>query len=139
LFDQPHVVQKAEAVLAASGVSERCEVVAGSFFDTVPSGADAYLMRVVIHDWDDEEALAILKVCRRAMRTGAKLLLIERVVEPPNAGMPAKFGDLHMLVLPGGRERTFDEYSALCRKAGFETLRSVRAGPHFQIIECEPR
>jgi hypothetical protein len=93
-------------------------------------------MRAVIHDWDDEKATAILKACRRAMRAGARLLLIERVVEAPNDGLLTKFSDLNMLVSPGGLERTYDEYSTLCRRADIETRGTVRAGPQYQIIEA---
>jgi hypothetical protein len=138
LFDQPHVVARARDVLSRHRVNDRCKVVAGSFFDSVPDGADAYLMRAVIHDWDDASALAILTTCRRAMKADAKLLLVERLVEAPNDGLITKFSDLNMLVSPGGQERTYDEYTALCRKAGFATRRAVPAGPQFQIIEADP-
>jgi len=94
LFDQSHVVAGAKGRMAERGVIDRCNIVGGSFFETVPEGADAYLMRVVIHDWEDDEAIAILKVCRRAMGETAKLLLIERLVAPPNEMPAAKFGDL---------------------------------------------
>lgn len=82
LFDRPAVVAGAEAVLKAHGVVDRCRMVGGSFFESVPEGGDAYVMRGVIHDWDDDEAIAILKACRRAMRETAKLVLIERIVTP---------------------------------------------------------
>jgi hypothetical protein len=136
LFDQPHVVAKAGDVLAAGGVADRCNVVAGNFFDAVPEGADAYIMRAVIHDWDDEKSLAILRTCRRAMRHGARLLLLERVVEPPNKGLITKLSDLNMLIAPGGQERSYDEYAALCQQTSFEPRGVVRAGAQFQIIEA---
>ena len=101
LFDQPDVVTRARTLLAERGVIERCDVVGGSFFETVPDGGDAYLMRVVVHDWEDDEAIAILKVCRRAMRETAKLLLVERLVAPPNEMPATKFSDLNMLGLAG--------------------------------------
>jgi hypothetical protein len=138
LFDQPHVVAGAKAVLAERGVIERCDIVGGSFFETVPEGADAYLMRVVIHDWEDDEAIAILKACRRAMRETAKLLLIERLIAPPNEMPAAKFGDLNMLVLPGGRERTRAEFSDLFGKSGFELTQAFAAGI-LNVIEARPR
>ena len=137
LFDQPHVVAGANAVLAERGVVERCDIVGGSFFETVPEGADAYLMRVVIHDWEDDEAIAILKVCRRAMGETAKLLLIERLIAPPNEMPAAKFGDLNMLVLPGGRERTREEFSDLFARSGFELTRVFPAGI-LNVIEARP-
>jgi hypothetical protein len=139
LFDQPHVVAQAEPVLAAVGATERCEIVGGSFFEAIPAGADAYVMRSVIHDWDDDRALAILKSCRRAMRTGDRLLLIERVIEPPNQGLINKLSDLNMLVAPDGQERSYDEYAALCRQAGFEPRGAVRAGTQTQIVEATAR
>ncbi|MEK9278134.1 acetylserotonin O-methyltransferase [Bradyrhizobium sp. ISRA442] len=138
LFDQPDVVAGAKAILMERGVIERCNVVGGSFFETVPEGADAYLMRVVIHDWEDDEAIAILKVCRRAMRESAKLLLIERLVAPPNEMPATKFSDLNMLVSPGGRERTREEFSELFGKSGFELTLVFPAGVH-NVIEARPR
>jgi hypothetical protein len=120
------------------GVIDRCNVVGGSFFETVPEGADAYLMRVVIHDWEDDAAFAILKVCRRAMVENAKLLLIERLIAPPNEMPAAKFADLNMLVSPGGRERTREQFSELLTKSGFEVTRVFPAGIH-NVIEARPR
>jgi hypothetical protein len=128
LFDQPRVVEGAEANLKERGVMYRCDIVGGSFFESVPQGGDAYLMRYVIHDWEDREAIAILKVCRDAMREPAKLLLIERNVAPPNEVPATKFSDLNMLVAPGGRERTRDEYASLFQVSGFELTRVVPAG-----------
>ena len=138
LFDQSDVVAGVEAVLAERGVIERCDVVGGSFFEKVPEGADAYLMRVVIHDWDDDEAIAILKVCRRSMPETAKLLLVERLIAPPNEMPAAKFSDLNMLVSPGGRERTREEYSDLFGRSGFELTHVFPAGLH-NVIEARPR
>ena len=139
LFDQPDVVAGAKAVLVERGVSDRCSIVGGNFFETVPEGADAYLMRVVIHDWEDDEAIAILKVCRRAMRETAKLLLIERLVAPPNEMPATKFSDLNMLVSPGGRERTREEFSDLFARSGFELTLVCPAGGIHNVIEARPR
>jgi hypothetical protein len=138
LFDQSAVVAGARAVLVERGVIDRCNIVGGSFFETVPEGADAYLMRVVIHDWEDNEAIAILKVCRRAMRDSAKLLLIERLVAPPNEMPATKFSDLNMLISPGGRERTREEFSDLFAQSGFELTLVLSAGIH-NVIEARPR
>jgi hypothetical protein len=135
LFDQSDVVAGAKAVLVERGVIDRCNIVGGSFFEAVPEGADAYLMRVVIHDWEDDEAIAILKVCRRAMRETAKLLLIERLVGPPNEMPATKFSDLNMLVSPGGRERTREGFSDLLAKSGFELTLVFPAGIH-NVIEA---
>jgi O-methyltransferase domain/Dimerisation domain len=138
LFDQPHVVTRAKDVLARYGLSERCTIVSGSFFETIPVDADAYLLKSIVHDWDDEKAIAILKVCRRAAGTDAKLLLVERVIEQPNKGALNKFSDLNMLVNLGGRERTPQEYSDLCQSAGFTVRRIIQAGMLYAIVEAEP-
>src|SRR6185312_4200906 len=128
LFDQPHVVARAKEVLARHGLSERCTIVPGSFFETAPAGADAYVLKSIVHDWDDEEATSILKVCRRAMSANAKLLLVERIIGRPNERIMNKLGDLNMLVMPGGRERTLQQYADLCQAAGFKFGRIVPAG-----------
>jgi hypothetical protein len=138
LFDQSNVVAGAKEVLVERGVIDRCRIIGGSFFETVPGGADAYLMRVVIHDWEDAEAIAILKVCRRAMRETAKLLLIERTVAPPNEMPATKFTDLNMLVSPGGRERTREEFADLLARSGLELTLLLPAGTH-NVIEARPR
>jgi O-methyltransferase/methyltransferase family protein len=128
LFDQPHVVAGAE-------VGERCDVVAGSFFDAVPEGGDAYMLKSIIHDWEDAEAVAILRVCRRAMRPGTALLVIERELGGPNELPQAKFSDLNMLVAPGGRERSEEEYAALFAAGGFELVDVSRAGSAMCVFE----
>lgn len=122
LFDQEHVVSGAGAVLSAAGVLDRCQVVAGSFFEAVPEGGDAYLLKWIIHDWEDEESIAILRTCRAAMGPDSVVLLIERDLGPPNENAAAKLADLNMLVMPGGRERTVDEYAALFAEAGLRLL-----------------
>ena len=138
LFDLPGVVAGAKSVLEQRGVIDRCDFVGGSFFEAVPEGGDAYIMRVVIHDWDDDQAIAILRTCRRAMQEVAKLILIERIVAPPNEIPATKFSDLNMLVLPGGRERTREEFSDLFAKSGFELTRVAPAG-NVNVIEARPR
>jgi O-methyltransferase domain/Dimerisation domain len=137
LFDQPHVVAGAKSNLEEYGVTDRCDIIGGSFFEAVPEDGDAYLMRYIIHDWEDEEAIAILKVCRDAMRESARLLLIERTVAPPNEVPATKFMDLTMLVIPGGRERTREEFASLFAKSGFELTRVVPAGTG-NVIEARP-
>jgi hypothetical protein len=130
LFDQPHVV-------ANASVPENCRVVGGSFFESVPEGGDVYLLKWIVHDWDDEEAIAILRACRRAMSADAVVLLIERVVGEPNEDPATKFSDLNMLVSPGGRERTVDEYAALFDAAGLR-LNTVSGGNPVSVIEALP-
>jgi DNA-binding transcriptional ArsR family regulator len=138
LFDQEHVVSGAEPILRAAGVLDRCQIVAGSFFESVPDGADAYVLKWIIHDWEDEESVAILRTCRAAMGTDAVVLLIERDLGRPNEDPVAKLADLNMLVMPGGRERALDEYAALFDAAD---LRLVAAHPTTSghlVIEAAP-
>jgi hypothetical protein len=138
LFDLPSVVAGAASLLDGS-IATRCEVVGGDFFQTVPAGADGYLMRVVIHDWNDDDALKILRNCRRAIRDHGKLLLIDSVLKPPNQPDAGRFNDLTMLVVaPGGRERTEAEFRELLRSAGFSMLRVIPATGLTSIIESEP-
>ena len=131
LFEQPHVVEGAEP-------HERLTTVSGSFFDSVPAGGDAYVLKAIVHDWEDEEAAAILRVVRRAMRDDAVLLVIERVLGPPNEDRDGKLSDLNMLVMPGGRERTRDEFEALLAAAGFRLLGVAETRSAWCIVEAEP-
>jgi hypothetical protein len=137
LFDQPHVVAGAPAVLEAAGVAERCEIVAGSFFESVPEGGDAYLMSAIVHDWEDEDARRILETVRRAIPDDGLLLVLERFVGGPNEDFETKFGDLTMFVIPGGRERTRAEFADLFSESGFRLRDAIPAGGHF-VIEGEP-
>jgi len=139
LFDLPSVIEGAHAAIAARGLEERCQLVAGDFFEAVPA-ADGYILKNVIHDWDDERAIAILSNIRRAMAdTGArKLLLVEFVVPPGNEPSLSKLIDLEMLLLPGGRERTEAEYRALFKAAGFELTRVVPTHSPVSIVEGVP-
>jgi predicted O-methyltransferase YrrM len=138
LFDQPHVVSRAGELLRAAEVDDRCEVVDGSFFEAVPRDGDAYLLKAILHDWDDAASIAILEACRRAMRPEATLLVLERVIAPANEGSDAKFGDLNMLVAPGGQERTGDEFAALFAAAGFHLTAIVPTGTRLSVIEGVP-
>ncbi|MEA2510961.1 MAG: hypothetical protein QOF01_4462 [Thermomicrobiales bacterium] len=119
LFDQPHVVAGAAPLLEGSGVADRCEVVGGSFFDAVPAGGNAYILKSILHDWEDESCVRILRICRQAMADGAALLVVERELGPPNENPGSKFSDLNMLAAPGGQERTPEEYAALFAAARF--------------------
>jgi hypothetical protein len=137
LFDQPHVVAGAGALLERAGVADRCRVIAGSFFESVPNGGDAYVLRAVIHDWEDEASIRILSVVRRAIQAEGTLLLIERVIAPPNEGRDAKLSDLNMLVGPGGRERTREEFAALLDASRFRLARVVGTGV-YSVVEAVP-
>jgi len=136
LFDLPHVIHHARS----AGVlpEDRCDLLGGNFFESIPSGADYYMLKHIIHDWDDEHARAILMNVRSAIAPAAKLLVVEMPVPPANDPGFAKLLDLEMLVIPGGRERTTEEYRDLFRKAGFELARVIPAGPRLCIFEGEP-
>ncbi|WP_052852523.1 methyltransferase [Streptomyces avicenniae] len=119
LLDTPAGVSQAPEVFAAHGVLDRVEIQGGSFFDAVPTGGDSYLLSRVIHDWNDEDALRILRAVRQAMPPGARLILIDKVIPAVTGFHPGKFSDLQMLVVLGGQERTLDELTALLDRAGF--------------------
>jgi hypothetical protein len=138
LFDQPHVVAHAGAMLERADVADRVRIESGSFFEGVPPGADAYVMRRILHDWPDAEAVAILRRCREAMLPDARLLLLESVVGGPNEDAQSKFLDLLMLVSAGGRERTEGEWSELLSQGGFHLLQVHPAGPISAVIEASP-
>ena len=135
LFDLPHVVERAKERVEAAGVSDRCQLIGGNFFESVPSGADAYLMRHIIHDWDDEKALTILHNCHSAMPANSKLLVVESVIPSGNERFAGKFLDLVMLLIPGGKERTESEYRTLFNEAGFELSRIVPTDTELSIVE----
>jgi hypothetical protein len=136
LFDLPHVIERAKAPIAAAGLAGRCELVPGSFFDAVPAGADAYFMRHIIHDWEDEKSLTILRNCHHAMPAHGRLLVVESVIPPGNEPFGGKFLDLVMLLIPGGKERTQEEYRALFQQAGFELSKIVSTGSEVSVIEA---
>jgi hypothetical protein len=136
VFDLPHVVEGARARIASLGMESRCEVAGGDFFKAVPV-ADNYVMKSIIHDWDDERAVAILKNCAAAMRgRDGKVILIELVIVPGNEPDLAKWIDLEMLAMAGGRERTEGEYAELFSKAGLKLARVVHTPSPFCAIEA---
>lgn len=138
LFDLGHVVGRAQANLQASGVADRCTVVEGSFFESIPSGADAYIFRHIIHDWNDEQCVQILSHCLQVIPANGKLLLVEAVVPTGNEPSLAKDFDMTMLTLPGGIERTAEEYKTLLEQAGFQ-LNSITSTPSIvSVIEGTP-
>ncbi len=141
LFDQPQVVADARATLEAAGVAERCEVVDGDFFASVPSGGDAYLLRQILHDWDDTDATAILASCRRAMPGTGRVLVLESVIVPDyRQALPILHLDLDMLILVGGMQRTEAEYRALFDAAGLRLQRVLPLGDvaQFSVFEGVP-
>jgi len=138
VFDQPHVVERAQTQIAANQLADRCSVAGGSFFDTAPEGADAYLLKHVIHDWNDEDALRILKRCRDAMPEHGKLLIVENVypsrIDRSLESRGATANDVNMLVNTGGRQRSEAEFTALYAAAGF-TLTRIVPSPIVSVIE----
>ena len=138
LFDLPHVVADSRAFIEQSGLADRCRLEGGSFFEKAPADGDAYVLKSVLHDWYDEDALRILKTCLTAMREDALLLVVEGLVGPPNEGREVKFGDLNMMVAAGGQERTAEEWEVLFRAAGFELRRIVPAAGRA-VLEAAPQ
>jgi hypothetical protein len=138
LFDQPSVIEQAKKDGLLTPFGDRCELVGGSFFEAVPAGADAYIMKHIIHDWDDERARQILTNCRRAINPHGKLLVVDRVIGPPNAPDPKKFFDVAMMLMPGGRERTEEEWNALYAASGFRVTRILPTPAPDSIIEGMP-
>jgi hypothetical protein len=138
LYDLDHVVAGAQPVLAAAGVTGRCEVAPGNFFETVPVGGDAYIMKHIIHDWEDDKALTILANIRGALKeqAGGKVILLEAVVAGPGEPDMAKWIDLEMMAGPGGRERTREEFKRLFEKAGFRLNRVVPTKSPLSVIEA---
>ncbi len=135
LLDRPETIDGARSHLAAAGVLDRCRLVGGDMFTDVPTGCDALVLKFILHDWGDADALAILRSCRRAVDSGALLFVVEYQIEAPNQGLYAKMSDLNMLVGPGGRERSAAEYHELLRAAGFVPRRSaVVAGPLHALV-----
>ena len=136
LFDMPHVIDGARSGgLLPAG---RCELVAGSFFESIPAGADVYLTKHVIHDWDDEHTLQILKNCRNAMSPDSKFLIIEQIISPGNEPSFAKLLDLEVLLYAGGRERTEEEYRHLLAASGLRLTRVIPTRSSVSVIESVP-
>ncbi len=138
LFDLPHAMEGARQAFAAKHLSDRVDAVVGSFFERVPSGADVYLLKSIIHDWDDDRCVAILRLCREAMAPGGRVLVVEGIVPPPNHPSFRKLLDLEMLALPGGMERTEDEYRALLERAGLRLSRIVPTASPASLLEGVP-
>jgi hypothetical protein len=142
LFDRPDVAERAMAELARRGLVGRCAVVGGDFFHEVPAGGDAYLLKHVLHDWNDERAAAILRTCRRAIGAGARLLVVEGVYPPrideSDASRGAASNDVNMLVCTGGRQRSEAEFRTLFEAAGFRLIRITPTPARIGVIEGEP-
>ncbi len=134
LFDLPEVIAGAKN----TGLEDRLKMLGGSFFEAVPAGADAYVLKHIIHDWDDEHALAILKNIRKVIQPSGRLLIVEVVIAPGNEPSFGKLLDLEMLVIPGGRERTSADFRDLLAGAGFRLAKIHETAAHTSIIEGAP-
>ena len=139
LFDLEHVL--AGNRLAEFGVKDRVQLASGDFFTAVPAGADAYLMKHIIHDWDDEKSITILKNVKTALqgKPDGKVILLETIIRPGNEPDLGKVIDLEMLLLPGGKERTEEEFAALLERAGFRLTRVVATASPLSVIEARPQ
>ena len=135
LFDQDSAIATSEPILTKAEVRDRCEAISGNFFESVPSGADAYFLKYVLHNWDDEKAIAILRNCHSAMSENGKLLIVEQVIPPGNEPFSGKLIDLHMLVTLGGCERTAAEYQSLLEAAGFSLDKIIPTRSNVSFIE----
>ena len=138
LFDQAAVVAGAPSRLQQVGVADRCALLSGDFFAAVPDGFDTYLLKSIIHDWEDERALLILRNCRRAMKGNETLLLVEHIVTRDNQPNVGKIWDMTMLVITGGLERTRDEHELLLRTAGFRISNVVPMPSGASVLEALP-
>ncbi|MGW4096727.1 methyltransferase [Mycobacterium sp. NPDC004974] len=135
LYDLPDVVAGAPELLGSYRVADRVQVVPGSFFDSVPASADAYLLKNIIHDWPDDEALTILRNVRAATAPGTTLLLIEGVIPDHDRAFMGKWTDMEMLIVTGARERSADDYRKLYQQAGFRLTRVVETASPFSLVE----
>jgi hypothetical protein len=137
LFDLPHVADGAHGLMASAGVADRCEIHGGDFFAEVPAGGDAYILSWIIHDWDRNRAVTILKRCGQAMPTSGRLLLVEAVIAPGNGPHAGKIMDFVLTAL-GGQERTEEQYEDLLQEAGFRLNAVVPSASPMSVIEGNP-
>jgi hypothetical protein len=136
LFDLPHVVTDAPALLAAKGISDRVTVEVGDFFKTVWAGGDAYVLSHILHDWSEDQCLTILAHVRKAIKSGGRLLIVEMVVPAGDTPHTGKMLDMGMLVVTGGQERTEAQYALLLSKVGFHLTRVVPTNWAVSIVEA---
>lgn len=136
LFDLPHVVREAPKFVEARGHTDCVTIEDGNFFETVPAGGDAYLLSHIIHDWNEDQCLTILANCRKVMKPSSKLLIIEMVLPAGDTPHLGKMLDMVMLALPGGEERTEQEYGTLLSKAGFHLTQVVPTNSAVSIVEA---
>jgi hypothetical protein len=145
LYDMPHVVAGAKdgplkplLTPSTATTAARCTIAGGDMFSSVPAGADAYIMKHIIHDWPDDACIKILKACRAAVNPGGKLLVVDSVIQPGNEFSPSKFLDLQMLIFPGGCERTEKEFRELLAASGWQLTRVIPTAGLDSIVEGVP-
>lgn len=136
LFDLPGVIATAGPLLAQAGVADRCGLAGGSFFESVPAGADLYVLKFILHDWSDEDCIRILGNCRQAMAPGGRLLIVEHVIPEESGPHVAKFMDLNMMVMTSGRERTRREFEQLLSSTGLQLKQVAPTSLGFAVLEC---
>jgi hypothetical protein len=137
LYDLPYTAAAAREMLEERGVADRCRVISGSFFDSVPAGADAYILSHVIHDWPEEKCELILRNVRRAIPSGRRLLVVEPLVTSGSESDEAKFLDVIALAITGGRHRTLEDFRALLGRTGFRLTRVIATAAEVTILESE--
>jgi hypothetical protein len=138
LFDTPHQTPIAARIFEQEGVAERAETMTGDFLEAVPEGGDAYLLKHIIHDWDDARAIEILRNCRRSMSKDSRLLLIEETITADAEFAPAKVLDIQQMLMQGGRERSLEEYRELLEAAGFALTAVIETQSSLSIMESRP-
>jgi hypothetical protein len=137
LFDEPHVTEGAKNG-SLKPLLDRCTLASGDMFSSVPAGADAYIMKHIIHDWPDEACVKILQACRKGVNAGGVLLVVDNVIQSGNDFAPGKFLDLQMLIFPGGRERTEKELRELLAASGWRLTRVIPTAAAESIVEAAP-
>ena len=138
VYDLPYMEKPANEGIRAAGAADRVRFQPGSFFESIPSGADVHLMKFILHDWDDAESVQILKHSRDAIAPGGRLVVIEQVVPADLSPHMVHLMDLNMLVMTGGLERTEREYAELFERAGYQLTRAVPTASPFHVIEARP-
>ena len=137
LYDREPVIERARARLGEAGMGERCNLAAGDFFESVPAGGDAYIIKNVLHDWDDERATRLLSNCRAVMAPEARLWIVEMIIPPGNNPVLGKLLDMHMLLI-GGRNRTESDFRVLLGSAGFRLNRIIPTAAPVSVVEALP-
>lgn len=138
LYELPDVLPQARGLIEEAGLSARCDVAGGDFFQSVPAGHDAYILAHVLHDWTDEQALPLLRSCRKAISPNGRLLIVEAVLPPGDIPHHGKLMDLLMLTVTGGMERSEEEFRRLLSAADFRMKRVVKTTTHQSVVEAEP-